>query len=352
MSDMIRRKQAVPVQARRVEPQAETIQVPGAGPIPLPPAQPNVTQNIIYVNVPPQQQAPPQPPGEIHIHAHVHEYPKRRRGGRYGTSFLGTLGFVLGAIDCGLTYVPQLLPISRYIAMVAGGCAMLGLLNAMLFRRIGRGMPAMGVLASAAAYGFWMLNSGQLPTWLDFLKPSASPVPAVRSPSPLTQAPPQTGSPSIPSTPDAPKQKPAAPPRRRDPSIFGTDNPGWGNSQSTPAPPANPPVVPANPAQVAPVAPTLDTKTATENLEAVRLAAAKKLGVDYAMVKATAATAKSEYDLVSQTSTPGSPELINASRQRMQADTKLHQLQETLAKADPEVAAAEAALKTAKAAGR
>jgi hypothetical protein len=95
----------------------------------------------------------------------------------------------------------------------------------------------------------------------------------------------------------------------------------------------------------------MDVATATANLENARITAAKKTGLDYSAARTAASDAKAEYEQVRQTAAPGSPELMTASQQRMDADAKVIQLQQQL-RSDPAVTAAEQVLKTAKAAGK
>jgi hypothetical protein len=347
MSDMIRRNKAVPVkpplQARRVEGQPEMVNVPGA----IPPPQPGVTQNIIYVNMPAGQSAPPPPPQadptEIHLHTHVHQYPNRRRG-RHGTSFLGTLAFVLGGVGCGAAYVPQVRPLAQWIAMVAAGCAVLSLLGAMLFRRVGQGMPLLGLITSSAAYGLWMLQTGQakMPRAIsDGVSQIAAKVQQSTSATP--QSP---GSTQTPSNPSAPAITPGAPPVPRvDHSWFGTDDRSGSSPSAKPAPAGTPTAVtpPAQQSSVPP-APVIDLPTAKANLETARIAAARRLGIDYMAARTAADDARAESEQVRQTS-PGSAELSAASQQWMDAENKLSEIRQRL-RNDPAVAAAEQVLKT------
>jgi hypothetical protein len=377
MSDIIRRGKSVPVQARRaqapvdLDPQA--IQIPGGGQIPVPPQQPGVTQNIIYVNVPaPQPQAVPQAiaptgPSEIHVHNHIHSYAARRRGGRYGTSFVATLGFVLGGVACGVCFVPQLVWLARFIALVAGACAILGLLGSMLFRKNGAAMPVFGVIVSAFGYWLWMMKSGQ--AQLQLPKPIADAIPPSLMPTPSAPAPGSTPVPVVPTTVPPPTVLPAtvlpatAPPtpptaaapspsqtHLHDPSIFG-DGGHWGNGTDpaqTPSPPGGVARTQSPPITVpAPTPAAIDFDTAAANLESARLTAARKLGLDYAGAKTATADAKTDYEQARATETPGSAALQSAGQSYLSQASKLTQMQKQLS-ADPGVAAAEAALKAAK----
>jgi hypothetical protein len=373
MNDITRRNKAVPVQASRVPPQPEVISIPGAGPIPVPQPQhgqqhghqqgpPSVTQNIIYVNVPAGQAAPPpsppQQPSEVHVHTHVHQYPRRRRSGRYGVSFLGTLGFVLGGVACGAAYVPQLIWLARPIALAAGGCAGLGLISSIVLRKAGRGMPLLGLISAGLGYWMWMIHSGQaklqLPKQFDAINNLIQPTPATPTPTPATPAPtvvPDVTTPMTTPAPTSPAQTTPAPTPQppQDHSIFG-DHGHWGDSSKAPPTPATAtpttPSVAALPAAANPAQP--DVATATTNLENARVAAAQKLGLNYTALKTAANDARAEYEQIRQASSPGSPELISASQARMDADARVLQMQAQL-RSDPSVAAAEAALKNAKA---
>jgi hypothetical protein len=232
MSEIIRRKKAVPVEARRVEPAVDVINIPGAGQIPLPPVIPGVTQNIIVVNVPqaaaapvaPVQAAPVQT-REIHHHTtHIYQAPRRPRMTR-GTSFLGTLGFVLGGVAVGTTYVPQILWLAKPVAVAAFGCAGFGFIGALLFNRVGKFMPMLGMLVSATGYYLWLKNTGQpiqLPK-LDLSMPPTATTPATNAPA--------TPAPNPPSPP-VKKTRPI------DHSIFGDGGGAWVKPDEVP--PATP----------------------------------------------------------------------------------------------------------------
>ncbi len=81
------------------------------------------------------------------------------------------------------------------------------------------------------------------------------------------------------------------------------------------------------------------------------MAAAAKMGVDYAAAKSAAADAKTEDEQVRATASPGSPELQVAGERYLSAASNLAAIQKKL-DADPSVAAAEQALKAARAAGK
>lgn len=349
MSEIVPRRKAVPVQARQVDPAPETIQIPGAGPIPVPPPAPGVTQNIIYVNVPPGQTAPPPPPSappEVHYHTtNVYTSPRRRRLGR-GTSFLGTLGLVLGGVAIAAAYVPEVMSFSKLIAIAGAGCATLGLLGSLLFRRTGRGAPMLGLIACGIAYCLWLKNSGQLPANISLPRFDLPGIAApVVTPAPVPAPPPQTVHPPV-----------QDPTRLHDNTIFG-DGPGtWVKpSQSPQAPAAVSPAPTGSPSTPAPAGstalPTMDLATATADLERARTTAAVRMGIDYAGAKKAAADALSEYQQARIANAPGSPELIAASEKHLQADSELN-LVEIKLRDDPSVAAAEAALKAAGTAGK
>jgi len=318
MGNIIRRKKAVPVEARRVEPPPQTIRVPGAEPIPAPPQTPGVTQNIFYVNVPagqPQSTAPVDPsPREVHYHTTNIFLPRGQRG--RGTSFLGSLGFVLGCVAVGFAYLPPAMWLAKPIAIAGMALAGVGMLGAILLGRVGRAMPMLGLLVSAIAYGLWMKNTGQkLPIEIPKmdLNINATP-PSVNTPAPSAPA----------------KAEPA-----QDHSIFGDGQGNWTKLSDAPTP-----------ALVTP-SPPMDLATATANLETAKIAAARQMGFDYESSKSAAANADAAYKQAKVDDSPGSAELIAASRAHLDADSQLNLIEIKL-KQDPKVAAAEQALKNAK----
>jgi hypothetical protein len=229
MADMIRRDKATPVQARRadgggVPPVAPTVVVvPGAGsaPQPAPPHAPGVTNNVIYVVAPQGASVPPPPPQEVHHHHHHHTtnvvLPPRRRLRVKGSSFLGTLGFVIGCLTCGMAFLPQVARFGGNIAIVGLSMSTLAWVGAVLLRRVGATMPFAGMVVSGAGYGLWLYNTGQAQSTYDKLR-NKSPVdlPAVVIPAPPTAA---VQPPVAP--PPAAQPKPAAPAKKQGPSFFG-----------------------------------------------------------------------------------------------------------------------------------
>jgi hypothetical protein len=339
MGNIIRRNKAVPVEARRVEPAPDMVSVPGAGPVTasgpvqVPPVIPGVTQNI-YVNVREGQaaaQAASAPPGAVHYHQHttnVYHLPGRRRSGR-GTSFLGTLGFVLGGVAAGTAYVPQIVWLAKPIAMAGFASAGLGFLAALLLGRVGRLMPFVGLLTCALAYGLWLKNTGQPIPKIDFNISSAPASPT---------APTVANSPPVTSTPT-----PA-----RDHSIFGDNADGWGKPSPAMVPadggptPTPAPLVPAQ---------AIDLATATANLENARNTAAQKMGLDYQSAKSAAADADAKYQQAKIDQPLGSAELVSLNQLHLDADSRLNEMQEKL-RTDPAVVAAERAVKSATASPR
>jgi hypothetical protein len=335
-----------------MDPQPPMIQIPGADPIPAPPTQPGVTQNIIYVTVPaqtpppqspPPQAAQPSGPQEVHIHnTHVHNYP-RRRGQRLGVSFLGTLGLFLGLGSMVAAYLPATLSYAKSIAEAGAICSALGLLSAMVLGRAGRALPFFALVVCGAGFGMWWTKSnGQVPSIpaLDLVtSPQQSTSPVV-SP---TAAQSQSSSPQ----PSA-QQSPLDPTRLHDHTIFGDGQGTWVKPTTPPTP-----VVPTTPAitppPAAPPAPAVDLAAARTNLEMARTRAAAKMGLDYATAKLAADTAQGEYDQAKIANSPGSPDLIAASEKHLQTESQLNAILEKL-RTDPTVAAAENALKAAKAA--
>ena len=343
MSNLIPRKKAIPVQARRADGAPETIQIPGAQPIPMPPPQPGVTQNIIYVNVPPGQPAPPPPPpatpSEIHFHnTNVYEAPRRKRR-VIGTSFLGLWALVFAAIAAFAAYVPPAMWLAKPIAEIGAVCAGLGLLGAVVLGRVGRGVPLFALLMCGVAYCMWLNNSGQLSGKYEDLR-SKLPLPKIDL----------DGKPAAPAAISVPSAKPAAdqsqldPTRLHDKSIFGDGTGTWVKPSPSPAPPSasTPGPKPLPPAAI----PALDVATATANLERARTAAAARMNLDYAGAQTAAAEAQTEYQEAKIANAPGSPELIAASQKHLEADSQLNLIEMKL-RSDPAVAAAEAALKTA-----
>jgi hypothetical protein len=328
MSDIIRRKKAVPVEARRVEPEPPTIHIPGADAIPIPPPVPGVTQNIIYVNVPSGKNAapPPEPADQRQVHYHTtNVYLPPRRPGR-GTSFLGTLGFVLGGVAGGAAYLPQVVWLAKPIAIAGLASAGLGMLGAVLIGRVGKAMPLFGILVSVIAYGLWMKNTGQkLPIELPKMNfDIAAPSSVVNTPAPVANPPAAA--------------KPIDPTRLHDHSIFGDGTGTWIKPSGAPAI--------TTPSNIAP----LDVATAKDNLETAREAAAKQIGLDYHSAKSTATEADSQYQQAKMDELPGSAELIAASKAHLEADSQLNLIVIKL-RQDPKVAAAELALKNARASG-
>jgi hypothetical protein len=300
-----------------------------------------VTQNIIYVNLPAGQAPPPQAPPvessprEVHYHTtNLYQSPRRRRSG-LGTSFLATLGFVLGGVAAGAACVPQIVWLAKPIAMLGFAMATLGMLGALLFGRVGKLMPLIALLACASAYGLWEKNTGQpiaLPKIDLNLLPTSPTTPT--APTPVNPAPPAHSSSAAPNDPT----------RLHDNTIFGDGMGGWSkpSDTATPAVPANP--APA-PALVAPSA-VINLATAKANLEKARDAAAARLNIDYKSARSAAADAASQYEQAKINDSPGSPDLIAASQQRLQADSNMNQIEAKL-RSDPAVAAAEKALNAA-----
>jgi hypothetical protein len=351
MGDIIRRKKAIPVEALRADRVPETVYVPGPEPMPMPvqiqtpPAKPGVTQNIIYVSVPagaggpvsgqapPAQPAPPSSPNQVHYHNHVH-LPPRRRAGK-GTSFLGTLGLVLGGISAGIAFLPPVMDFARYPAEAGAAAAGLGLLGAVLFRRVGRAVPLMGLIVCGIGYCLWLRNSGQIPRQYQDLIDRAI-APAVPAGSPQKDAAPA----------------PASPPQSRDHSIFGDGSGAWVKPMAPPGSGA-PEAKSGSTAQSAIPggAAALDLVTATANLESARMAAATKMGLGYTAAKAAATASQAEYEQAKISDALGSPELVAASQRRMDADAQLKLIERQL-REEPAVASAEQAVNEARAAGR
>lgn len=247
MDDVIRRgdEKRLPVQARRVVPATagepvppQTIRVPagavtGAGD----PNVPGGPHTVVYVTVPAGAAATPPPPGEVHYHTTTqvtnHHYaPTRRRRSRT-TSFLGTLGLVVGGVACGAAYVPQVLPAAHYLSLAAVAMAAWAFVLAVLVRRTGAGMPLLGLLAGGAGYVLWLRAAGELPAAWDHLR--------ARSPVSLPALPPAWV------TPPSPVAPPTAVPTDANPSGRQTPPPQPQQSPGTPAPPVEPAKRPRSP---------------------------------------------------------------------------------------------------------
>jgi len=352
MSDIIPRKRAVPVQARRAEIRPETIHVPGEPPIPVPPPQAGVTQNIFYVNIPPAQPVPPPPPSrppDIHFHnTNVYQAPRNKRR-EIGVSFFGLWALVFAAIAAVISYVPPVIWLAKPIVEIGVICAVVGFLGALLLGRVGRGVPLFALLMCGVAYFMYLNNSGQLPGKFDQLQkmspialPKMSfdgkPDSTAKDPNPPAAAPATA----------APPQPAQDPSRLHDQTIFGDGQGTWVKPTPSPAAKAAQPV-PSSPAPATPppaAVPSIDVATARANLEQARTAAARQMGVDYGGAKTAAAEATSEYEDAKIGDAPGSPELIAASQKHLEADSRLNAIEIKL-RSDPAVAAAEAVLKTA-----
>jgi hypothetical protein len=231
MGEISRRGNVVPVQARRASGgppvQPTVVEVPNGTPSVPPSAGPSsYTQNVVYVVAPPPAAAPVPPPQEVHHHHHHHTtqviLPPRRRPRSRGTSFLGTLGFVIGGLACTVAFLPQVANATPYLAKAGLALAGLAWVGAVLLRRVGTTMPFVGMAVSAAAYGLWLYNTGQAQSAYDRLR-SKSPVdlPAVRIPPPAAAPPAPTATPAV------PMGQPPAATKKHDPSIFDMDSPGW-----------------------------------------------------------------------------------------------------------------------------
>jgi len=126
----------------------------------------------------------------------------------------------------------------------------------------------------------------------------------------------------------------------KDTSIFGSGLGEWVDPSKT-----TPPVAPSNPTP--PAAQAIDIATATANLEKARVAAASRMGIDYQSAKSAAADADAKYQQARIDDASGSPELITASQQHLQADSQLNLIKMKL-RTDPAVAAAEKVLESTK----
>lgn len=320
MGKMIRRD-VTAVEARRVPPTP-----PAAPPDPPPPGvyvtippaaapadtRPNVTQNFFNVSMPPGAPAPPPaaPPTEIHHHHTTVNY-TRPAAPLLGLSFFGTAGLVLGGLACAEVYLPHGVAFAHPLALAGLVAAAVGLLSAVLVGRTGRGVPVLALLVSAAGYALALAAAGRL-------------APAIRQ---------------INAT------LPAAIPRIQiDASNGHLDI----SLKDQPAPPAGRPVHPAPPSvsnvpspAASPATPTAKP-TAPDEVEAARLAAAKRMGLAYASAKADADRAASDLRAAREVDSPGSPELIAASQAAMNANAALAAMREKL-DADPTVSEAKRA---------
>lgn len=349
MGDLIQRDDKIPVQARRAgsaEPEPVVIEVPAGQAVPVIPATPGITQNIMYVVVPPAQPAPPSPPAqEVHYHTTNHTtnnfHPIKRRRER-GTSYLGSLSLVFGALACGIAYIPLIASMAQPLAVGGMALGALGFVISILFRRSGLGVPLMGILISLAAYGIWLNNTGRLQTQYNQLKANSSiPLPAINFSNIDKTVP---SSPAIP--PPTPQPAPSTPDSRHisgDHSIFG-DSSDWMNPSAAPAPtvPNNTPQLPV-PSET----PAINLATATANLETARIAAAQRMNLNYTAAKSTATAAEVAYEQAKINYSTGSPDLIDVHQKELTAASQLAEMQLQL-HSDTTVAAAEQAVKTAR----
>ncbi len=137
----------------------------------------------------------------------VYDRRPRRRAGK-GTSFLGTLGLVIGGLACGTAFLPQVSAYAGRMAEVGLGLAALAWVGAVVLRRVGATMPFVGALVSAAGYGLWLYQTGQAQGVYDHLRTrSPVPLPAVRIDPPVAV-------PTVPPTVAAPPAAPPAPPAK------------------------------------------------------------------------------------------------------------------------------------------
>ena len=235
MGDLIRRNRGVPVQARRADgsepPVAPTIvEVPGRGASsPPPPGPAHVTQNVIYVAAPQAGPVPPPQPQAVHHHHHHTTQvilPPRRMRRTKGTSFLGTLGLVVGALACGAAFLPQVAPAAPYISKAGLAMAAVAWLGALLLQRVGATMPFLGMIVSAAGCGLWLYNTGQAQSTYDRLR-SKSPVelPAVTIPPP--PAPFRAGPTTSPGVQPSAPVRASSPASTHDGTMFDLTSPGW-----------------------------------------------------------------------------------------------------------------------------
>ena len=242
MGDVVRRDDAVAVRARRAERTGEppaVVAVPGMGAAPPPPADvppaAGGVQNVIYVAVPQAAAAPP-PPQEVHHHHHhttevVYTPVRRRRLGK-STSFLGTLGLVVGGLACAMAFLPQVAAYAGWVAEAGLLAAGLAWVAAVLFRRTGATMPLAGLLVSAVGWAAYQYNTGQAHATYDRLR-AKSPValPAVTIPRPAAPVTPTATPPAA--VPQPTPQQPASPPvvkpvpatPKHEPSIFDFGTP-------------------------------------------------------------------------------------------------------------------------------
>jgi len=189
-------------------------------------------------------------------------------------------------------------------------------------------VPVLGLLVSASAWGLWMRSTGQLPPEVKKFEATVSNgIADIKLPTPTASAP-KTPAPPAKAT------APAAPPKPQDDtSVFNFDGNG---AKSVPSAPA------AQQPRAVVEAPPADAAAAKANLEAARLAAAKRLGVDYTTAKSNAEHAWADLQTARSTDAPGSPELQAADQKWLDAKALLEAMQRRL-RNDPAVAAAEKA---------
>jgi hypothetical protein len=258
----------------------------------------------------------------------VHQAPPRSRGPRRGLSFFGSAGVVLGGLGIAALYVPHAADFARPLAMAGLAAAGFGLLVAVLFGHSGKAMPVFGLLVSAAAWGMWLKNTGQLPDEIKKVQATvANGIADIKLPTTTT---PDTGA-AKPAPKPAPA-KPTAEPAKQDTSVFNFDKDAAAQQAAQPT----------QPHTVVELAPT-DLATARQNLETARLAAASQMNIDYASARSKAEDAWAALQTARANYAAGSPELTAANQKWLDAKAVLDAIARRL-RADPAVAAAEKAV--------
>ncbi|HWE96065.1 MAG TPA: hypothetical protein VG269_19030 [Tepidisphaeraceae bacterium] len=269
---------------------------------------------------------------------------------RLRLNFLGIIALLLGAAACVATRVPLGGYGPMTIGLVGIGVGVLGFLLAVSTGRWGSGIPVLGVVVSLAAVGLSLYNDGRLP-WIDHLRGGHSQVqPATAPPAPAPQpTPPPTanndphisnifddrGSP--PTVPGSYKPRPAVDPQPEPSPIVKH---------------ATEPAVPAPAVQSTNAAAAL--QAARAKTEAASQALLQTLSNDpaYKAAKAQADAADANRQAALTANGPGSPEVLAASRQWLDAKTALLKITANAAANDPATQEAHRELMDAEAAMR
>jgi len=304
----------------------EVVDIPSAPPpgAPISPQTQNPNGNTyVFVTAPqspqpaatPQQQFTPPPQQTIHHHTTIIQQPRASRRGRDNhTSSLTVTAMSLALLACLTCWIPDSI---RYVSIPLGGLGIivgvLALLGAILFQRTSAGTPFKAIVLCLIAMGvclnhnFLAKGVNALVGKTDLSTPSPQPTPA----SPTQNNSPSNPSPILPSSNAPPNPAPSAPPT------------------------APPDVLTAARANLA----AAQSKLATDLLNDPGYQAAK--------IKADAAL--DNLNTLRVTESAGSPDLVQASQQRIDADSALAQARKQAQLSNPTIAADAQAVQQAQA---